>query len=61
MSKYIVFTEYNQKTFKYSYYYLQYNNNESAIELLNSMLIRAKYYIICEAHSEFHPIDIKKN
>jgi hypothetical protein len=59
MSKYIVFTEYSQKTFKYNYFYLQYNDNENAIEQLNSMLIRAKYDTICGAYSEFVPIDIK--
>ena len=59
MSKYIVFTEYNQKTFKYNNYYLQYNSNENTIDLLNSMLIRAKYDTICGEHSEFYPIDIK--
>jgi hypothetical protein len=59
MKKYIEFVEYNMKTFKYSYYYLQYNDNEHTIEQLNSMLIRAKYDTICGTHSEFIPINMK--
>jgi hypothetical protein len=59
MNKYIEFIEYNMKTFKYSYFYLQCNDNMNELEQLNSMLIRAKYDAICGAHSEFIPMNMK--
>ena len=59
MNKYIEFIEYNMKIFKYSYSYLQYNDNMNELEQLNSMLIRAKYDTIYGAHSEFIPINMK--
>ena len=58
MNNYIEFIEYNQKTFKYSYFYLQCNDNMSELEKINNMLIYAKYDTICGAHSEFLPIDM---
>jgi len=36
----------------------QYNDNIKELEKLNDMLVRAKYDIICGAHSEFLPIDM---
>lgn len=58
MNKYIEFIEYNQKTFKYTYFYLQYNDNENELEQLNNILIRAKYDTICGTHSEFIPMNM---
>ena len=56
-NKYIIFTEYSMKKFKYNYYYIQYNDNELELEILNNMIKNATYNSICGAYSEFKPID----
>ena len=56
-NKYVIFTEYSMKKFKYNYYYIQYNDNELELEKLNNMIKIATYNSICGAYSEFKPID----